>query len=77
MVKAGNGGRPTTMLWTRAAVRWVESATSIVKLNVPLAAGVPPTTPEEALSARPSGSAPAGIRQEYGGWPPVACSVKL
>src|SRR5437588_2506425 len=75
--RVGSGGKPTTIVWTRAAVRRAESATSTVRLKVPSAEGVPPTMPDDPLSASPVGSDPLETRQEYGGRPPVAWSVKL
>src|SRR5215831_15676076 len=74
---AGADGSATTSECTRDAVTRAESAASTVKLNVPAAAGVPLTTPPEAFSVRPSGSAPADIRNAYGAVPPVTVIVKL
>lgn len=43
---------------------FAESATAIVKLNVPLVVGVPDITPLEAAIERPTGSCPDTIDQE-------------
>ena len=46
-----------------------------MKLNVPLADGVPEIVPVELPSVSPAGREPAMIAQLYGGEPPVAASV--
>jgi hypothetical protein len=54
-----------------------ESWTWTVKLDVPVAVGVPEMTPVVAFKVRPAGSAPAMMLQVYGGVPPMACKVWL
>jgi hypothetical protein len=48
------------------------SLTVAVKLNVPVADGVPEIIPVVAARVRPAGSAPDVIDQVYAGVPPVA-----
>ena len=52
----------------------VESPTFAVKLKEPEAVGVPETVPA-ADRAKPAGSAPELMLQEYGAVPPLAASV--
>ena len=62
------------------AVRWVpevESVTLAVKLNVPVAVGVPVMAPVLMLSVSPVGSEPVVMENKYGGVPPVAVSAEL
>jgi hypothetical protein len=47
-----------------------------VKLDVPVAVGVPEITPV-AVRVSPAGSVPLAIDQEYGGVPPVAARVAV
>ena len=49
------------------------SATVTVKLNVPVAVGVPEITPEVVARVSPEGRAPDVIDQAYGAMPPLAC----
>jgi hypothetical protein len=53
------------------------SLTWTVKLNVPLAEGVPEIAPVPAASANPAGRLPETTDHEYAGVPPVAPSVAL
>jgi hypothetical protein len=52
-----------------------ESVTAIVKLNVPVALGVPEMTPLEGLSVVPLGSAPEVTANVNGDVPPCAVIV--
>ena len=54
-----------------------ESLTEAVKLNEPLAVGVPEIAPVPALRLTPAGNAPAEIDHVYGVTPPLACSAAL
>jgi hypothetical protein len=54
-----------------------ESATEIVKVDVPVAVGVPEITPVAAFRVRPAGRVPAEIDHVYGIEPPVAARVWL
>ena len=62
------------MLRLLLAVAVDESVTWAVKVNVPLALGVPVMLPF-VFSVRPPGSEPLVLDQEYGGAPPFALSV--
>src|SRR5262245_14352130 len=53
------------------------AVTLAVKLNVPVAVGVPEMTPVPLASDRPGGSAPLAIDQIYGVIPPLAASVAV
>ena len=53
------------------------AVTLAVKLNVPVAVGVPEMTPVPLVSDRPVGSAPLAIDQVYGVIPPLAASVAV
>jgi hypothetical protein len=65
-----------TVIENCLCVDWLpESATLARKLDVPVADGVPPIAPVEALRVRPAGSAPEAMLQVYDGFPPVACNV--
>src|SRR5215510_1830977 len=63
------------MLSGAVAVAEAASVTFTVKLEEPTVVGVPVIAPVEAVRARPGGNAPATMDQEYGGVPPIACSV--
>ena len=52
-----------------------ESVTCAVKLEVPIAVGVPEMTPVALVSDSPAGSEPLDIDQLYGGVPPLAARV--
>jgi hypothetical protein len=54
--------------------RLFASVTFTVKLNVPAVVGVPLMTPPLDI-VNPPGSVPALTDQEYGVFPPLACSV--
>ena len=49
-----------------------ESASEIVKLNVPLTVGIPEITPVDATRERPVGNCPDVIDHVYAGVPPLA-----
>lgn len=49
------------------------SVTVAVKLDIPLAAGVPEIRPVLAAKVRPAGRLPAVMDQVYGEAPPLAC----
>jgi hypothetical protein len=69
-------GALTTIAKAAVAVRGVglvESVTCTVKLEVPVAVGVPEIV--APLRLNPAGSAPAVIAHVYGGVPPPAASV--
>jgi len=53
------------------------AVTLAVKLNVPVAVGVPEMTPVPLVSERPAGSAPLAIYQVYGVSSPLAASVAV
>ena len=53
------------------------AVTLAVKLNVPVAVGVPEMTPVPLVSERPVGSAPLAIDQVYGVTSPLAASVAV
>jgi hypothetical protein len=55
----------------------VESTTLTVKLEVPVARGVPEITPSLASGLNPTGRLPAVRLQVYGGTPLLACKVWL
>ena len=60
------------------AVGVAESVTLTVKLDVPVAVGVPEMVPALGLlKLKPVGSDPALMLQVYGGVPPMACKVWL
>ena len=59
------------------AVGAVESVTRTVKLEVPVAVGVPESAPVEAFKLTPAGSDPELIDQAYGLVPPLAVRVAL
>src|SRR5262252_7593695 len=65
----------TWMVNGAVAVAEAASVTFTVKLEEPTVVGVPVIAPVEAVRARPGGNAPATMDQEYGGVPPIACSV--
>ncbi len=52
----------------------MESVARIVKVEVPVAVGVPEITPAE-VTVRPGGSVPVASAHVEGGMPPVAASV--
>ena len=67
---------PVFTVMLRALVTfWAPAVTRTVKLEVPVAVGVPEMTPVLAASVSPAGSAPLAIDHVYGGVPPVAASV--
>ncbi len=51
------------------------SVTVTVKLEVPLAVGVPEMMPVDGDRLRPAGRVPEVIDQVYGDVPPLACSA--
>ncbi len=74
-----SAGACTVMLKALVAV-WtglLASVTETVKLDVPVAVGVPDMTPVVALSDKPPGSDPLAIDQAYGVVPPPAATVSL
>src|SRR5262245_32850537 len=56
---------------------WVPAVTVTVKVEVPVAVGVPEIWPVAAAGVGPAGSVPLAIDQVYGGVPPVAASVAV
>jgi len=67
----------TFMFTTCVALGEMPLAQLTVKLNAPLALGEPESTPLEALSERPPGSAPALTLQVKNAGKPVAVKVWL
>jgi hypothetical protein len=76
-VNPGTTAATTEMVRLAVAVSGVvsESATPMVKLEVPAAVGVPEITPVLALSVKPAGRLPVLTLHVYGATPPLAASV--
>ena len=72
-----DSGDCTVMVAGNVAVSGVplESVTFRVKLDVPVAVGIPLITPVVGARFRPAGSAPAVIVQEKGDVPPERVGV--
>jgi hypothetical protein len=51
------------------------SVTDAVKLDVPLAVGLPEIRPLDVFRVSPAGSCPEAMLQVYGAVPPVACKA--
>ena len=68
-------GEPIVMEMGADAVLPEASFAVIVRLEVPVAVGVPLMTPVAGLRARPEGRVPAVMLKVYGVVPPVACTV--
>jgi hypothetical protein len=71
---SGGGVAAIVMLKLLLAAPAAESVACTVKLNAPLALGVPVMLPF-VFRLRPPGSAPAAMDHVYGGVPPLAVSV--
>src|SRR4029077_15724441 len=65
----------TVMLSGAVALSQAGSVTSTLKLEVPVAVGVPEITPVLVARVSPAGSVPFARNHMYGGVPPVARTV--
>src|SRR5262249_5931635 len=69
---------PAFTVMPRALVTfWAPAVTRTVKLEVPIAVGVPEIAPVPGVSVSPAGSVPLASDQVYGGVPPLAATVAL
>src|SRR5262249_26489393 len=69
---------PAFTVMPRALVTfWAPAVTCTVKLEVPVAVGVPEIAPVPGVSVSPAGSVPLASDQVYGGVPPLAPRVAL